>query len=204
MEERIIREISDFIFVQDSPKKSDVILIAGSSSPHVPVNAAKLFLAGYAPLVLPSGRFISGEKKFHHNILTKKYGEHFKTEWDFMKTVLASSGVPEDKILKENQAMNTLENAVYSKKVLDENKISVSRAIVCCKSFHAKRCLMTYSLVFENVEILICPIDVPYATKETWFLHKKGIDKVMGELQRCGKYFGEFYSNIIDDGKSLF
>lgn len=203
MEERVIHEISDFVFLKDLPKKADVILIAGSSSPSAPVHAAELFLAGYAPLILPSGKFISGDSKFHYTPATKKYGDYFETEWDFMKTVLTTCGVPEEKILKENQAVHTLENALYSKKVLDSQGIQVTRAIVCCKSFHARRCLMTYSFIFKNTEIIVCPTDVPYATKENWFLSKKGISKVMGELQRCGKYFGEFYRDIVGDGKNL-
>lgn len=203
MEERVIGDISDFIFLKDPPKKADVILIAGSSSPAVPLYAAKLFLAGYAPLVLPSGKFISGEKQFNYTLATKKYGDYFETEWDFMKTVLMAAGVPEERILKENQAVHTLENAVYSKKVLEMEGIEVKRAIVCCKSFHARRCLMTYSLVFKNIEIIVCPTDVPYATKENWFLSKKGITRVMGELHRCGKYFGDFYKDLISDGENL-
>ena len=54
MENRIIDDITQFIFISDLPRKSDIILIPGSSSWQITENAARLYNAGYAPYVLLS------------------------------------------------------------------------------------------------------------------------------------------------------
>lgn len=54
MENRIIDDITQFIFISDLPRKSDIILIPGSSRWQITENAARLYNAGYAPYILPS------------------------------------------------------------------------------------------------------------------------------------------------------
>ena len=54
---RFIRAVTEFIFVQDAPEKADVIFIPGSRKVEHAIRAAELYRAGYAPYVLPSGRF---------------------------------------------------------------------------------------------------------------------------------------------------
>ncbi len=55
MNERIIEDISEFIFVSDEPLKSDIIFLPGGSHPSVPECGAKLYREGFAPLLMPSG-----------------------------------------------------------------------------------------------------------------------------------------------------
>ena len=57
MNNRIIQDISDYIFVSDAPEKADVIFVPGASRPEHALRAAELWRAGYAPYVLPSGRY---------------------------------------------------------------------------------------------------------------------------------------------------
>ena len=54
---KFIEDITDFIFVEDKPEKADIIFIPGGNQGAIAVKAAKLYQAGYAPLILPSGRF---------------------------------------------------------------------------------------------------------------------------------------------------
>ena len=49
----VIRDITDFIFVEHEPKKADIIFVPGSSYPDHTEHAAKLYREGYAPYVLP-------------------------------------------------------------------------------------------------------------------------------------------------------
>ena len=53
----IINDISNFIFVDDEPTKSDIIFIPGGSFPEPSLKAADLWLNGFAPLILPSGKY---------------------------------------------------------------------------------------------------------------------------------------------------
>ena len=55
MMNRIISDISDFIFVSDEPVKSDVIFLPGGTHPAQPEYAAELYHKGYAKYLIPSG-----------------------------------------------------------------------------------------------------------------------------------------------------
>lgn len=61
--------------------------------------------------------------------------------------------------MKEDKSTNTYENGLFSKKVLDESNIKINKAILVCQSFHPRRVLMTYSVVFANVDFYVCPVD---------------------------------------------
>ena len=195
---RIINDITDFIFVSDEPKPSDIIFLPGSSSREIPETAAELYAKKYAPLILPTGRgSIKNANKFG-GVINKKdiYNKDYQTECEFYTDVLIQNGVPESVILCEAQSTYTKENAVFSRKVTDENNLVIKSAIICCKSFHARRCLMYYQLAFPEAEIKIVPVACLKYEKfcrDNWFLSKNGIERVLGELARCGNQF------LIDD-----
>lgn len=192
--QRIIKDITEFIFVSDEPVKSDIIFLPGSMSPEIPETAAKLYAEKYAPLILPTGRgSIKNDNKFG-GVRNKGdiYNKDYKTECEFYTDVLIKNGVPESAILCEDKSTFTQENAVFSRKVTDENNLVIKSAIICCKSFHARRCLMYYQLEFPEAEIKIVPVvclTYEEFCRDNWFLSKKGIERVLGELQRCGSQF---------------
>lgn len=182
-----IKEITSFIFVEDKPEKSDIIFVPGSSWPEPAEKASKLWLDGYAPYILPSGKY-SMSKGYFPGPITKAeiYNGAYSTEWEFMRDIAISNGVNSSAILKEDSATWTKENAFKSKEVTENYNLNIKMAIICCKSFHAKRCLMFYSYAYPKTKLFVCPIDVDGITKENWFKTESGIDKVMGELSRCG------------------
>ena len=198
----IINDISNFIFVENEPEKSDIIFIPGGSFPEPSERAAELWLNGFAPLILPSGKY--GVKLGHfRGVQTKKelYDGDFETEWDFMKSVLLKSGVDEKAILVENNSEHTFDNAFMSKAVTDSLELTIQKAIICCKSFHARRCLMHYQWAYPGTDFLVCPVNVcpvdfdptndKIIRKDNWFNYSVGIERVMTELQKCGQYFKE-------------
>ena len=58
-----------------------------------------------------------------------------------------------------------------------------------CKAFHARRCLMLYQMAFPDAAIKVCPVHCFNITKENWYKSEQGIDRVLGELARCGNQF---------------
>ena len=55
MNDRIVTDISNYIFVSDSPEKVDAIFLPGGSHPKQPEYAAELYRRGYAKWLIPSG-----------------------------------------------------------------------------------------------------------------------------------------------------
>ena len=118
--EKFLKSSEEFIFAENKPEKSDIIFVPGNGYPQMAEKAAELFKKGMADWILPSGKYSVVNGKFSgvlekSNVYDKEYG----TEWEFLRDVLIKNGVPDQKILKEDQATFTYENAIYSRQVTD-------------------------------------------------------------------------------------
>lgn len=189
MLEVLIKDVEDFIFMESElPEKADLICIPGSSYPQLPEYAATLFHQGLAPYILPAGG-VSIKTGVFNGVKSKKeiYNRDYKTEWDFYTHVLTANGVPENAIIREDQSQYTKANALLSKAAVEKAGIPHSRIIICCKGFHARRCFILYQLAFPESEIFIAPLNEAHpVSKENWFKSQEGIERVLGELSRCG------------------
>lgn len=97
--------------------------------------------------------------------------------------------MPSSAIIGEDQSGHTRDNAFLSRKVVDRSGIDIKTALIVCKAFHARRCLMLYQMAFPNVDIKVCPVHCLNITKDNWYKSETGIDRVLGELSRCGNQF---------------
>ncbi len=190
MNDRIINDISNYIFVRDNPEAADVIFLPGGMHPQQPEYAAELWSRGYAKWIIPSGQM--GVKWDAWPGVADKaeiYTGNYRSECEFFIDVLTKNGVPKDAIIPEYTARHTRDNAFLSRKVIDENGIRIKTALIVCKEFHARRCLMLYQMAFPDVQFKVCPVNCSGITKENWFRSERGINRVMGELERCGNQF---------------
>ncbi len=192
MHKRIIEDISEFIFVKDEPKKSDIIFLPGGSHPSTPEYGAQLYHQGYAPLLMPSGG-LSIKFDRWQGVKEKAdiYDGDYHTDCEFFTDVLIKNGVPLSAVLGESESGHTRDNAFFSRRVVDERGIDIKSGIIVCKSFHARRCLMLYQLAFPEAELAVCPVDVWGISKKDWFSSRLGTERVLGELARCGGQFAE-------------
>lgn len=173
--------ITDFIFMEDEPRPADVIFVPGSHRPDCAQRAAALFHAGFAPRILPSGRYSKLKGAFPDPA--------YETEWAFLRQVLLRAGVPEEAILQEDRATFTWENAIFSRQVLEREHLPFENAILCCQAFHARRAYMYYKQQFPETEILVVPVVTMGITRDNWFLSAEKTDVVLGEVQRIGEQF---------------
>ena len=193
MNERNVRDISEFIFLRDEPQKSDVILIPGTSQSAVSETAAALYRAGYADYVLPAGMYSGKRSGFAADrIDNPRYAGEYATDFEYCRYILTENGVPDRAILREDRSTHTLENAEFSARVLKEAGLSVRRAILCCQAFHARRAFLSYTKHFPSAEILVVPTETQGIRKEDWFRQEKSYRRVMSEVNKCGAYFMEF------------
>ena len=199
--DRFIRAVTEFIFVQDVPEKADVILIPGSRKVQHTLLAAELYRAGYAPWVLPSGKYGVALGSFLplEEPLRSEYPGDFDSEWALHRAVLLKHGVPDSAILREDQATYTWENAQFSRDVLAAAGIPCRTAILCCQAFHARRALLYYQAAMPDTRFIVCPVQTPGCTREDWYLSDKGRKKVLGEVQRLGGQIGEVFSMMLEE-----
>lgn len=192
-----IRDITDFIFLEDAPAPADVIFIPGNGHALPSELAARLYAAGYAPYVLPSGRYAIGTGGFvGQKSGARIYEGEFETEWAFMRRILTMGGVPDHAILREDEATYTYQNAIFSRKRTDEMGLNVRRAIICCMPVHARRARMYYETLYPEAELLVCPAKDAALTRDNWLSSSEGIDTVLGEIERCGGQFHAILKEI--------
>ena len=187
MQHRIVKEISDFIFIEDKLEKADIIFLPGGAHAEVPEKGAEVYRAGYAPVVMPAGKYGIREGAFS-GVQSKAdvYTGNYITECGFYKDVLLKNGVPEEAVVCEDRSTFTKMNAVNSRKLTDKMGLEIKKAIICCKSFHARRCLMYYSCAYPDTEFIIAPVDVQGISKDTWHLCPEATKRVMSELRKAG------------------
>ena len=190
MNNRIITDITNFIFVSDEPEKVDAIFLPGGSHPEQPEYAAELYHQGYAKWLIPSGG-ISVKADKWNGVRSKAdiYNGNYQSDCEFFTDVLLKNGVSASAIIGEDKSGHTRDNAFLSRKAVDERGVDIKTALIICKAFHARRCLMLYQMAFPNVDIKVCPVHCYNITKDNWYKSETGIDRVLGELARCGNQF---------------
>ena len=192
----LVKDIGDFIFVEDEPQRCNVIITVGGSFPQIAEKAAELYKIGFAEYVLAGGG-VSIKTGVFAGVKDKKdiYNGNYKTECDFYEDVLIKNGVPQTAIVREDKSGHTRANAELAAAALKEQGIPAEKIILVCKRFHARRCLMFFQSYFPETEILVVPADIgngeTNVTKENWHTSSYGIKRVMGELARCGDQFDE-------------
>lgn len=185
---RNIKAITDFVFVEDEPQQSDVIMVVGGSYPEAAEIAADLWKTGYAPKIIVGGGVSIKTGKFPGSRSKQDiYDKNYADECEFYTDVLIKNGVPKDVIFGENKSSFTKENAFYARKLADERGLNICKAILICKSFHARRCLLFYQTAFPDVEFYVKTFNGFDISKDNWYLSKYGIQRVLGELKRCGE-----------------
>lgn len=198
MNDKFINQITEFIFVENKLDKSDIIFIPGSGFPQLAEEAAKLYHQGMAPYVLPSGKYSILKGEFSGVQQKQKlYDGKYATEWEFLKEVLKKNQVPEERILREDQATYTYENAIYSRKVTDYLNMDIEKAIICCKPYHARRSLLYYQLLYPKTVFYMYPIQDSDVKRENWYFTEKGIGLVFGEIQKIGEQFVDLTKEMI-------
>ncbi len=192
MNQAFLDQITEFVFAEHKLERADIIFIPGSGHPQLAEEAARLYHQGWAPWILPSGRYSITTGKFS-GVLDKQecYQGSYETEWDFLSQVLQEKGVPGTAILKEDRATYTYENAIYSRQVTDGMGLEIKKAILCSKPYHARRCLLYYQLLYPDTKFMVYPIKDSKIQRDNWFLTEEGTRLVFGELERMGTQFHE-------------
>ena len=190
--------MTDFIFLEDVPQKADIIMIPGSGYGALADTAAALWHQSVAPLILPSGKYSKLNGHFEGT-----FDNHYpvsnpapENECDYLSALLIDNNVASSAILREPQATYTYENAIFSKQITDTAQLDIHTAILCCQAFHARRCLMYYQLLYPNTRFIICPTVTQDISKDNWYLSDEKIDKVLGEIERCGSQFHEILREL--------
>ncbi len=132
-----------------------IILLGGGATMDTPNIDGHGHLSGYA-----ANRLLTAAQLYHKYklpILTSgcKVLETTGTEAEISRTILLGLGIPDDKIIVENQSLNTTQNAKYSKKLL--NSYGLSQPLLVTSAFHMPRAVLQFQK--EGVPVTPWPTD---------------------------------------------
>lgn len=176
MNQEEIKKITDYIFIESNPQKADLAIVFGTRQNEAIKKVYELYRDGFVRKILVSGGI---------NRITKE------NEAIRISRQLIEQGVRKEDIILEDQSTNSLENVLFSKKVIKE-KVgfeNLKKIIAVVKHYHSRRALMTLKKHFpRNIELIPVAYEIYGFTKENWFETEIGKEKVMGEWNKIPQY----------------
>lgn len=176
--EKSLRIVCDYLQMHQEMKVSDCIMVLGTYDERVAERGAELFLEGFAPLVVCSG----GLSQFANSHWQESEAEHFAG-------IIRGMGVSASKILIENRAMNTGENAALIRELLADKGIVVGSAIIVQKPYMERRSYATFKKAWPELEVIATSPKLKieqYPTAEVSM--EKVINSLVGDFQRIMLY----------------
>lgn len=171
-----IKKITKYIFLKSNLQKADLALVFGTRHQEAVNKVFELYRDGLVPKILVSGGT---------NIVTGK------NEAVEMSKKLVRLGIKKDDIILENKSANSLENVLFSKKIINK-KIDfdkIKKIIAVVKHYHSRRALMTLKKHFpKNIELIPVVYEIYGFTQDNWFKKEIGREKVMSEWKKIPEY----------------
>ena len=172
------RVVWDYHHVHQALEKADAIIVLGSHDTRVAERGARLFLAGWAPLLVFSGGL---------GALTR--GMWSRPEAEVFADVAAGLGVPRERILMESRSTNTGENVDFSRALLGENGIHPRKAIAVQKPYMERRTLATFARRWPELGVVVTSPPIDFDVYPTGGIRKDDVIHIMvGDLQRLIVY----------------
>jgi uncharacterized SAM-binding protein YcdF (DUF218 family) len=176
--DRLARKIWDYHHLNQRLEKSDAILALGSHDMRVAERAARLFLEGWAPLLIFSG----GLGNLTRGLWDQPEAERFAE-------AAVRMGVPREKILIENRSTNTGENVRFTRELLEKRKIDPQKFILVQKPYMERRTYATFKKVWPEKQIIVTSPQISFEDYPNEEISQPEVINIMvGDLQRIRLY----------------
>ena len=175
--DNLARQIWDYMKMNQPLTPADCILVFGSHDPRVAKYGAELFLRRLAPLILFSGK---------RGGLTGKWRT---TEAEKFARIAVRAGVPRSKILIENEATNSGENVLFTKRLLEGRGLDPGRFIVVQKPYMERRTWATFRKVWPQKKIAVTSPPISFEEYPNRSISKRDVIAIMlSDLQKIALY----------------
>ncbi len=130
-------------------------------------------------------RFIQANKLYHQGIINKivvsggRINRHEPKEADFIRSQLIASGTSQSDIVVENRSRNTYENAIFTKKIIDSQRVD-GPFLLITSALHMRRALS----VFKKTSIQVTGYPCNYTVINKKFDFKDYIWPDIGVLDQ--------------------
>jgi uncharacterized SAM-binding protein YcdF (DUF218 family) len=175
--------IWDYMLMHHELKKVDAIIALGTNDIRVVDRAFEIWKLGFASTIICTGGMA------HMDDINKTGWE--KSEAEIYKDRLVELGVPESSILTETQAKSTGDNAILTKKLLQEKNLNFNDFILVTKPWMERRAYATFRKQWPEANILLTSVELDY---DTYMNSSKDVAKeiflnvMVGDFQRINEY----------------
>lgn len=177
-DEELAQILWDYNYIQQKLKKSDCIFALGSHDLRVAERAAELYLQGWAPLIIFSGK--SGKLTVDLFI---------KTEAETFADVALKMGVPQSSIYLEKESTNTGENIRFTKNLIEDSHLNIKTFIVVQKPFMLRRVYAAFMQQWPGNDFIVTAPQIAFKDYPNEQLPKdKIINSLVGDTQRIKEY----------------
>jgi hypothetical protein len=169
--------ITSFLFLRDEPAPVDFCFVLGCPDASTMRPAVDLYT-----------------KKFTSKLIISGHGPTPQSppECEVFKEYAIGHGVPESAISLEQRASNTLENFIFSRRIIasEVGWPNTCSAAIVGKPFHMRRALMTARMHWPaDLRLLMLPAaSSEEETADGWWKSAKGRSYVFSELEAIGRY----------------
>ena len=185
MDERVrplVERVWRYHHMNHELQKSDVIVVLCSHDTIVAERGARLFLDGWAPLLV----FTGGLGAITRHLWSDPEAERFAR-------IAVGMGVPADRILIENRATNTGENVAFTRDLLALRGLDPGTFILVQKPYMERRTFATFQKVWPGKSVRVTSPQLSMDDYFARYSHQSlTVDDVIsimvGDLQRIREY----------------
>jgi DUF218 domain len=179
------QQLFDYHFLKQDLQKADCIFVLGSHDPSVADYATQLYHEGFAPYIIFSGGVIRPVGELRNSSP--------KSEAEAFFDIAVANGVPAEAIILENEATNTGENFIFTRKLLSEKQLDFKSFILVQKPYMVRRTFATAKIQFADFDFKVSALPDTYQSYiarcvENNISKERVISNMTGDLQRLKIY----------------
>jgi len=150
-----ISKVGNYLVVNQRPAKSDVIIVLSGGDDRI-AKGVQLFRENFADSIMLSNAVwgINNNPK------------------DSLINQIKQYNIPQEKIIQESKADSTYQNALFTKKLMQKNKLK--SAIVVSSNYHMRRVKIIFDKVYRGsgIKLTFCASTDPKFTPNHWWTNK--------------------------------
>ena len=180
------QKIFRYLYIEDNPVKSDIIMGFGHFDMNIARRCATLFSDGYASKIVFTGGVGAGT------------ADLVKPEAQAFRDVVLNEypGIRKNDVLVEDKSTNTGENIVFTNELLKRNNPEMQlgkgdkKVLIVASPFRQKRVWLTCKKNFPGVTFINVPPVSDFENETALFAQKNRafIERLIGELNRLINY----------------
>lgn len=140
----LVKELWDYLHMNQKLEKSDCIIAMGCHDTDVAVRAAELYLDGWSDTIVATG----GVGKITKDTMQKSEAEVYRD-------IMVDLGVPNERIILEKKSINTGENIIFTREILETEGLDFNSLIVVHKPYMERRAFATFPIRWPNKKYIV-------------------------------------------------